>query len=173
MTARGLVLVYTGQGKGKTTAALGLAVRSLGRGLRVGVVQFIKGKWPTGERRFFEALPGVDFHVMGAGFTWDSEDLSRDRAAASAAWARSAALIGGGEHAVVILDELTYALSYGFVAVEDVLAALAARPASVHVVITGRHAPPALCDAADLVTDMRSVKHPFERGVRAQPGVDF
>ena len=170
--AQGLVLVYTGQGKGKTTAALGLAVRALGRGLRVGVVQFIKGKWPTGERRFFADLPGVDFFVMGEGFTWESEDLSRDRAAAAAAWERSRALLGG-DHAVVILDELTYAISYGWLAVEDVLAALAARPPHVHVVITGRHAAPALCDAADLVTDMQVVKHPFTRGLRAQPGVDF
>jgi cob(I)alamin adenosyltransferase len=171
--AKGLVLVYTGDGKGKTTAALGLVFRALGRGLRVAVVQFIKGKWKTGERTFAEGLAGLDFHVMGQGFTWESDDLSRDRRAAEAAWEKSRALLAGGEHALVILDELTYVLNYGFVPVEEVLAALAARPAHVHVAITGRAAPEALVDAADLVTDMRSVKHPFAKGLRAQPGIDF
>ena len=170
---QGLVVVYTGQGKGKTTAALGLIVRALGRGYRVGVVQFIKGKWKTGERLFAAGQPGLDFHVMGEGFTWESDDLSRDRRAAEAAWARSAALLAGGAHDVVVLDELTYAIAYGFVAEAEILAAIAARPPHVHVVVTGRHAPPALCDAADIVTDMQAVKHAFARGVRAQPGLDY
>jgi cob(I)alamin adenosyltransferase len=169
----GLLLVYTGQGKGKTTAALGLVFRALGRGLRVAVVQFIKGKWRTGERAFADTIPGLTFLVMGDGFTWESEDLSRDRAAAQAAWAQASALIAAGEHQLVVLDELTYAFHYGFIALDDVLAALRARPNGVHVVITGRHAPEALCDLADLVTDMRSVKHPFERGQRAQVGIDY
>jgi 5,6-dimethylbenzimidazole synthase/cob(I)alamin adenosyltransferase len=170
---QGLVVVYTGQGKGKTTAALGLVMRALGRGYRVGVVQYIKGKWKTGERLFAAGLPGLDFHVMGEGFTWESDDLSRDRRAARAAWDRSATLIAGGDHDVVILDELTYAISYGFVDEAEILAAIDARPSHVHVVITGRHATPALIERADLVTDMAAVKHPFARGVRAQPGLDF
>jgi cob(I)alamin adenosyltransferase len=170
---KGLVIVYTGNGKGKTTAALGLAFRALGQKLAVAVVQFIKGKWKTGERSFAESLPQLTFLVMGRGFTWDSDDLSRDRAAAQAAWRASAELIAKGEHTVVILDELTYVLNYGFVAVTEVLAALASRPAHVSVVITGRNAPDELIAAADLVTEMKSVKHPFDRGVRAQAGIDF
>src|SRR3954454_22281823 len=110
---QGLFLIYTGAGKGKTTAALGLAFRALGHGLKVGVVQFIKGKWKAGERTFAETLPQLTFHVMGLGFTWESEDLSRDRRAAEAAWQRSCELIGSGEHAIVVLDELTYVLNYG------------------------------------------------------------
>jgi cob(I)alamin adenosyltransferase len=169
----GLVIVYTGNGKGKTTAALGLAFRALGRDLPVAVVQFIKGKWKTGERSFAESLPQLTFHVMGLGFTWDSDDLSRDKAAAQAAWQRARELIASGAHAIVILDELTYVINYGFVALDEVLAAIAARPPHVHVVVTGRRAPDALVAVADLVTEMKSVKHPFERGVRAQPGIDF
>jgi cob(I)alamin adenosyltransferase len=169
----GLLLVYTGQGKGKTTAALGLVFRALGRGFRVAVVQFIKGKWKTGERLFAEGLPNLTFLVMGRGFTWESDDLSRDRAAAQAAWREAAALIGGGEHRVVILDELTYVLNYGFVPAAEVVEALRARPAHVHVVITGRNAPEALLEVADLVTEMRSLKHPFERGRKAELGIDF
>jgi len=169
----GLLLVYTGNGKGKTTAALGLVFRALGRGMRVAVVQFIKGKWKTGERLFAETLPGLTFLVMGKGFTWESDDLSRDRAAARGAWDQAAALIAAGEHAVVVLDELTYVLNYGFVPEAEVLAALRGRPAHVHVVVTGRNAPEALLEAADLVSEMRSLKHPFERGRKAQIGVDF
>jgi cob(I)alamin adenosyltransferase len=170
---QGLVVVYTGNGKGKTTAALGVAFRALGRGLPVAVVQFIKGKWKTGERDFAATLPQLEFHVMGLGFTWESDDLSRDKAAAESAWRRARELIASGERAIVILDELTYVLNYNFVALDEVLAALRARPPHVHVVITGRNAPDALVEAADLVTEMKSVKHPFEKGVRAQPGLDF
>jgi cob(I)alamin adenosyltransferase len=170
---RGLVLVYTGHGKGKTTAALGLVFRALGRGLRVAVIQFIKGKWKTGERRFAEALPGLTFLVMGQGFTWNSDDLSRDRAAAQAAWTTAKQLIGDGGNALVVLDEITFAIHYGFLELADVLAALRDRPRHVHVVLTGRNAPDELREAADLVTDMTAVKHPFERGVAAQPGIDY
>jgi cob(I)alamin adenosyltransferase len=169
----GLLLVYTGQGKGKTTAALGLVFRALGRGLRVAVVQFIKGKWKTGERLFAETLPALTFLVMGRGFTWDSDDLSRDREAARQAWATSAELIAAGAHDLIVLDELTYVLNYGFVALDDALAVLRARPAHVSVVITGRNAPEALIAAADLVTDMTNVKHPFASGRKAQAGIDF
>src|SRR5262245_10525290 len=172
-TIDGQLIVYTGNGKGKTTAALGLAWRALGRGLPVAVVQFIKGKWKTGERLFAEQLPQLTFRVMGLGFTWDSDDLSRDAAAAKAAWAESRALIAGGAHPVVIRDELTYALNYGFVATAELLAALRERPRHVSVVITGRNAPDELVAAADLVTEMKSVKHPFEQGKKAVPGVDY
>ena len=170
---RGLLVVYTGQGKGKTTAALGMVWRALGRDLNVAVVQFIKGKWRTGERAFAETLPQLTFLVMGQGFTWESDDLSRDKRAAEAAWQRSLELILSGAHELVVLDEITYAFSYGFVALDDVLATLRERPAHVHVVLTGRHAPEALLAAADLVTEMKSHKHPFDKGEKAQPGVDF
>lgn len=170
---KGLLIVYTGHGKGKTTAALGLVFRALGRGMRVAVVQFIKGKWKTGERAFAETLQGLDFHVMGLGFTWESDDLSRDKAAAAAAWGIAKGFILSGERDVVVLDEMTYAFHYGFIALEEVLEALSGRPPHVHVVITGRNAPEALVDAADLVTEMKTVKHPFEKGVAAQIGIDF
>ena len=170
---RGLLLVYTGHGKGKTTAALGLVFRALGRGMKVAVVQFIKGKWKTGERKFAATVPGLTFLVMGEGFTWESDDLSRDKAAAEKAWGTAGELIASGEHAVVVLDEITYAINYGFVQVDAVLQTLAQRPAHVHVVVTGRNAPEAIVAAADLVTEMRSLRHPFERGIAAQPGVDF
>jgi cob(I)alamin adenosyltransferase len=170
---KGLFLVYTGHGKGKTTAALGLVFRALGRELPVAVVQFIKGKWKTGERTFAETLPGLTFLVMGRGFTWESDDLSRDRNAARAAWTRACELIAAGDHALVVLDELTYAIHYGFVGLDEVIAAVGGRPAHVHVVVTGRNAPDELIALADLVTEMRSVKHPFEQGLPAQPGIDF
>jgi 5,6-dimethylbenzimidazole synthase/cob(I)alamin adenosyltransferase len=170
---RGLVLVYTGHGKGKTTAALGLVFRALGRGLRAAVVQFIKGKWKTGERVFAETIPGLTFLVMGEGFTWESEDLGRDRRAAEQAWATAKDLIVSGDHDVVVLDEITYALNYGFVRVGEVVEALRSRPSHVHVVVTGRNAPEELCELAELVTEMKAVKHPFEQGLKAQPGVDF
>lgn len=174
MSKNGLLLVYTGNGKGKTTAALGLVMRALGRGLRVAVVQFIKGKWKTGERVFAtERLPEVTFLVMGEGFTWESDDLSRDRRAAEQAWAKSAELISSGSHDVVVLDELTYAINYGFVPLESVISTLRERPASVSVCITGRNAPEELCAVADLVTEMKSHKHPFEQGKKALQGIDF
>jgi cob(I)alamin adenosyltransferase len=170
---RGLVVVYTGHGKGKTTAALGMVFRALGRGMRVAVVQFIKGKWKTGERLFAETLPNLTFHVMGRGFTWDSDDLSNDKAAALAAWETARALITSGAHDIVILDEITYTFHYDFVPLGDVLAALRARPPHVHVVATGRNAPEELVALADLVTEMKPIKHPFEKGIAAQIGVDF
>lgn len=170
---RGLVVVYTGYGKGKTTAALGMAFRALGRGFRVTVVQFIKGKWKTGERVFAETLPEFRFFVMGLGFTWESDDLSKDKAAAQAAWDTARTEILSGERDIVVLDELTYAFHYDFLDLDAVLATLAERPPHVHVVVTGRNAPPALVEAADLVTEMMAVKHPFTSGVKAQLGVDF
>ncbi len=170
---KGLIVVYTGHGKGKTTAALGLVFRALGRGLKVGVVQFIKGKWKTGEGAFAESLPQLTFLVMGRGFTWESDDLSRDKEAARQAWQKAAELINDGEHVIVILDEMTYVINYDFVSLAEVLAVLQAKPAHVHVVITGRSAPEELVALADLVTEMKPVKHPFEQGIPAQPGIDF
>jgi cob(I)alamin adenosyltransferase len=173
MRQDGWLLVYTGNGKGKTTAALGLVLRALGRGLRVAVVQFIKGKWKTGERVFAEKVPELTFLVMGEGFTWDSDDLSRDRRAAERAWAKAAELVAAGEHEVVVLDEITYAIHYGFISLASVVDALRSRPSHVNVVVTGRNAPQELCDLADLVTEMKAVKHPFERGEKARAGIDF
>jgi cob(I)alamin adenosyltransferase len=173
---RGLLVVYTGKGKGKTTAALGIVFRALGRGLKVAVVQFIKGKWKTGERSFAEKLAltfPLTFLVMGLGFTWESDDISRDKAAARAAWEKAAEIIVKGEHPIVILDELTYVISYDFVSLDEILAVLRARPPHVHVVITGRNAPDELIASADLVTEMKSIKHPFEKGIPALPGIDF
>jgi cob(I)alamin adenosyltransferase len=169
----GQIIVYTGNGKGKTTAALGVVFRALGRDLKVAVVQYIKGKWKTGERSYAEKLPQLTFHVMGLGFTWESDDLSRDKLAAEKAWQVSRELILDGQHAIVVLDELTYVLNYGFVSVEEVMTTLNSRPPHVHVIITGRNAPEPLLNIADLVTEMQSVKHPFDKGVRAQPGLDF
>jgi cob(I)alamin adenosyltransferase len=169
----GLIIVYTGNGKGKTTAALGLVMRALGRELSVAVVQFIKGKWKTGERDFCEKQPGLTFLVMGRGFTWESDDLSRDKQAAVQAWQAAQQLILDGKHAVVVLDELTYVLNYNFVALADVLQTLRTRPAHVSVVVTGRNAPDELCELADLVTEMKSLKHPFDKGKKALPGIDY
>jgi cob(I)alamin adenosyltransferase len=171
--AEGLVIVYTGNGKGKTTAALGLVMRAIGRELAVAVVQFIKGKWKTGERDFCEKQPGLTFLVMGRGFTWESDDLSRDKQAAAQAWQAAQQLILDGKHAVVVLDELTYVINYNFVALADVLQVLRSRPAHVSVVITGRNAPDELCELADLVTEMKSLKHPFDKGKKALPGIDY
>jgi cob(I)alamin adenosyltransferase len=173
MKPNGLLLVYTGNGKGKTTAALGLVFRALGRGLRVAVVQFIKGKWKTGERVFAEKLPELTFLVMGEGFTWESDDLTRDRRAAEQAWAKAAELISGGDHDVVVLDEVTYAINYGFVPLASVLDVLRARPSHVNVLLTGRNAPQELCELADTVTEMKAIKHPFEQGHKARVGIDF
>jgi len=174
---RGLVVVYTGHGKGKTTAALGMVFRALGRGFRVSVVQFIKGKWKTGERTFAETLaattPNLDFHVMGLGFTWESDDLAKDKAAARAAWEKARTAIAGGEHDLVVLDELTYTFHYDFLPLTEVLDVLRTRPPHVHVVITGRNAPEELVALADLVSEMVSVKHPHTAGIKAQIGVDY
>ncbi|HSM94233.1 MAG TPA: cob(I)yrinic acid a,c-diamide adenosyltransferase [Anaeromyxobacteraceae bacterium] len=172
--APGLVLVYTGEGKGKTTAALGLAFRALGRGLGVAVLQFVKGGWETGERRLAErGLPGLEWHVMGEGFTWEGKDPAVHAEAARAGWAKARALLEAGAHDVVILDEVTLPLAHGWIDCGELLGVLRGRRAGMHVVLTGRGAPAALVEAADLVSEMRAVKHPFERGVMAVPGVDY
>lgn len=170
---RGVLLVLTGNGKGKSSSAFGMVARALGHGMRVGVVQFIKGRHATGEELFFRRLPEVTYHVMGEGFTWETQDRERDGRAAHAAWAVAAALLRDGEVALVVLDELNIALRYRYLPLADVMAALRARPAHQHVVITGRGAPGELIELADTVTDMRAVKHAFQAGVRAQRGVEL
>ena len=170
---RGVLIVLTGNGKGKSSSAFGMVARALGHGMRVGVVQFIKGKYATGEKAFFRRLPGVSYHVMGEGFTWETQSRERDMQAAGAAWEVAAGMLRQPEFALVVLDELNIALRYRYVAVEAVLDALRGRPSAQHVVITGRAAPAELIDAADTVTDMRAVKHAFDSGVRAQKGIEL
>ena len=171
---KGLLIVHTGTGKGKSTAAFGLALRMLGRGHRVGVVQFIKGAWHTGERDAFAAFGDrVSWHTMGEGFTWETQDLARDIAAAERAWGKAVELMNDDSFGLVILDELNIALRYEYLDLDAVVAALASRRAGLHVVVTGRNAKPALIEAADLVTEMGLVKHHFAAGVKAQAGVEF
>ena len=175
VTEKGLLIVNTGPGKGKSTAAFGLALRMLGQGRPVAVVQFIKGAWVTGERKILERL-GTDllrWHTMGEGFTWETQDRTRDIAACRRAWDRSLELMADPNLALLILDELNIALRYDYLPLEEVLATLAARRPTLHVVITGRNAKPALIEAADLVTEMAQVKHHFAAGVKAQPGIEF
>jgi len=171
---RGLLIVHTGDGKGKSTAAFGMVVRALGWGQRIGIVQFIKGKWETGERNFFTKFPDlVRYEVMGEGFTWETQDRARDIAAAAAAWATAKEMIADPELEFVLLDELNIALRYEYIDIADVVAALKARPLDKHICITGRNARPALIEIADLVTEMTLVKHPFQQGMKVQRGVDF
>jgi cob(I)alamin adenosyltransferase len=171
---KGLLIVHTGTGKGKSTAAFGLALRMLGRGHRVGVVQFIKGGWHTGERDAFAAFGDrVSWHTMGEGFTWETQDLARDIAAAERAWRKAVELMNDETFGLVVLDELNIALRYEYLDLDHVIAALRGRRAGLHVVVTGRNAKPELIEAADLVTEMGLVKHHFSAGVKAQPGVEF
>jgi cob(I)alamin adenosyltransferase len=171
---KGLLIVHTGSGKGKSTAAFGLALRMLGRGQRVGVVQFIKGAWHTAERdalaKFGDRLV---WHTMGEGFTWETQDRARDVAAAERAWSKARELMTDPSFGLVILDELNIALRYDYLNVADVVAVLAGRREGLHVVVTGRNAKPELLAAADLVTEMTLVKHHFAAGVKAQPGIEF
>ena len=171
---KGLLIVHTGAGKGKSTAAFGLALRMLGRGHRIGVVQFIKGAWHTAERdalaKFGEQ---VSWHTMGEGFTWETQDLKRDIAAAERAWAKSLELMADPSFGLVILDELNISLRYDYLDLAKVIAALRDRRGGLHVVVTGRNAKPDLIAAADLVTEMSLVKHHFAAGVKAQPGIEF
>ncbi len=170
---RGVVIINTGNGKGKSTAGFGMLARALGHGMRVGVVQFIKGASSTGEEEFFRRFPEVSYHVMGEGFTWETQDRERDIAAAQAAWNKACELLSDARYAVVLLDELNIALKLQYVQVKDVLAALRKRPAAQHVVITGRGAPDALIEFADTVTEMHLVKHAYHAGIKAQPGVEL
>ena len=170
---RGLVLVHTGDGKGKSSSAFGVMIRALGWGQRVGVVQFIKGKWVTGERQFFKTLGGVDWHSMGEGFTWDTQDRERDIAAAEAAFAKGCTMMASGDYDLIVLDEINIALRYDYLTVDAVLTGLKGRSKRTSVVLTGRDAKPEICDFADLVSEMREIKHPFKSGIKAQRGLDF
>ncbi|APF35957.1 cob(I)yrinic acid a,c-diamide adenosyltransferase [Chelatococcus daeguensis] len=171
---KGLLIVNTGPGKGKSTAAFGLMLRALGHGWKVGVVQFIKGNWETGERRAMERFSDlVEWHAMGEGFTWETQDKARDIAAASRAWDKAKELMARDDVRLVILDELNIALRYDYLPLDAVVATLTARRSDLHVVVTGRNAKPEMVAAADLVTEAGLVKHHFAAGVKAQEGIEF
>jgi cob(I)alamin adenosyltransferase len=171
---KGLLLVHTGPGKGKSTAAFGLALRMLGHGRRVAVVQFVKGAWSTGERSAMERFSDlVAWHSMGEGFTWETQDRARDVAACERAWAQTRQFLADPDLSLLVLDELNIALRYDYLPLDRVLADLTARPAGLHVVVTGRNAKPAMIEAADSVTEMTLVKHHFAAGVKAQQGIEF
>ena len=174
VTSKGLLIVHTGAGKGKSTAAFGLALRALGHGWKVGIVQFIKGAWGTGERNVLEKFgEQVVWRTMGEGFTWETQDRARDVAAAERAWGEALKMMADPGIRLIVLDELNIALRYDYLPLGDVIAALKARRADLHIVVTGRNAKPELIEAADLVTEMTLVKHHFAAGVKAQRGVEF
>jgi cob(I)alamin adenosyltransferase len=171
---RGLVFVHTGKGKGKSSSAFGVIIRALGWGQKVAVVQFIKGKWVTGERRFFKTIEDqVSWHTMGDGFTWDTQDRNRDTKAAQAAFTKACDIMAGAEFDLVVLDEINIAMRYDYLSTDQVLDGLKARAARTSVILTGRDAKPELCDYADLVTEMTEIKHPFQAGIKAQKGLDY
>ncbi|WP_371815662.1 cob(I)yrinic acid a,c-diamide adenosyltransferase [Novosphingobium sp. SG751A] len=171
---KGLLIVHTGKGKGKTSAALGMVVRAIGHGMKVGVVQFVKGAMTTGEKAVFDAFPdNVEFKPMGEGFTWNTQDRSRDIATTRTAWDEVKRMIADPAYDMVLADELNIVLRYDYLPLDEVLEVLGAKPEMQHVIVTGRNAPDALIDAADLVTDMTMVKHPFRSGVKAQAGIEF
>lgn len=171
---KGLLIVHTGTGKGKSTAAFGMAVRVLGHGMRLGVVQFIKGALHTAERDFLGSVAECDFVTMGDGYTWNTQDREADIATARKAWAEAERMIRSGDYRMVILDELNTVLKYAYLPLDEVLAVIEARDPMLHIVVTGRHAPEALLEAADLATEMRVIKHPYrEQGIKAQQGVEF
>jgi len=176
---KGLLIVHTGKGKGKSTAAFGLVMRALGHGMRVGIIQFVKGKWETGERHILDKFPDlVTIRTMGEGFTWETQDRARDIAAAQSAWEAAKEMIDASRgdnpaYDLVLLDELNIVLRYDYLPLDEVVAFLAAKPEDLHVVVTGRNAKDPLIEAADLVTEMTMVKHPFRAGIKAQQGIEF
>jgi cob(I)alamin adenosyltransferase len=171
---RGLLIVHTGTGKGKSTAAFGMVMRAIGHGMRVGVVQFVKGAWQTGERAVLARFPDlVTCRAMGEGFTWETQDRARDIAAARAAWDMAKAMIADPAYRLVLLDELNIVLRYDYLPLDEVLAVLRGKPRDLHVIVTGRNAKSELIELADLVTEMTLVKHPFRAGVKAQAGIEF
>ncbi|MFH7030124.1 MAG: cob(I)yrinic acid a,c-diamide adenosyltransferase [Heteroscytonema crispum UTEX LB 1556] len=175
MPEKGLIIVNTGNGKGKTTAALGMVLRSLGHGYKVAIVQFIKGAWEPAEKKVFSLWEDqLEFHAMGEGFTWETQDRDRDIDKANAAWQKSLEYIRNPEFRLVLLDEINIAIKLGYLRVDEILAGLAQKPPDSHVILTGRGAPAALIERADLVTEMNLVKHPLrDQGVRAQPGIEY
>lgn len=175
---RGILIVNTGNGKGKSTAAYGTAIRCAGHGLNVGIVQFVKGNWKTGERNLLGTIPHIEMVVAGEGFTWDTQDLERDIAAARSGWERAKAMIEAARldpkaYHLVVLDELNIALRYGYLPIAEIVDVLNARPEHLNVIVTGRDAKPELIEAADTVTEMTPVRHAFDRGIRAQRGIEF
>ncbi|MEM7432600.1 MAG: cob(I)yrinic acid a,c-diamide adenosyltransferase [Pseudomonadota bacterium] len=171
---RALILVHTGDGKGKSSSAFGVIIRALGWGKRVGVVQFIKGKWITGERQYFEKHDtGVDWFTMGDGFTWDTQDKDQDTLAAEAAFDRAVSMMSSGEYDLIVLDEINIAMRYDYLSTETVIAGLESRADRTSVILTGRDAKPELMEYADLVSEMVEVKHPYKSGIKAQRGIDF
>jgi cob(I)alamin adenosyltransferase len=171
---RGLLIVHTGKGKGKSTAAFGMVFRALGHGFKVGIVQFVKGAWNTGERTVLARFPDlVTCRAMGEGFTWDTQDRARDIAAARAAWETAKDMIADPSYRMVLLDELNIVLRYGYLPLDEVIAVLRDKPRDLHIVVTGRNAQAPLMEIADLVTEMTLVKHPFRAGVKAQAGIEF
>ena len=170
----GLLIVHTGKGKGKTTAAMGMIMRCIGHGMKVGIVQFVKGKWETGERKVLEAFSDqVVIRTMGEGFTWDTQDLERDRAAARAAWETAKELMADESISMVLMDELNIVLRYDYLPIAEVVETLANKRDDLHVIVTGRNAKDELIEAADLVTEMTMVKHPFRSGFKAQAGIEY
>ncbi len=170
---KGLLLVLTGNGKGKSSSAFGMVARSLGYGMKVGVAQFIKGRSDTGEEAFFSKQPNVEWHVLGEGFTWETQDRERDIQTANVGWETTRAMLQNPDIALVILDELTYPIKYGYLNEATILADIASRPSMQHVVITGRGASPALIDMADTVSELKDVKHAYRSGIKAQAGIDL
>jgi cob(I)alamin adenosyltransferase len=176
---KGLLIVHTGKGKGKSTAAFGLVMRALGHGMKIGIIQFVKGKWETGERHVLDRYSDqVTIRTMGEGFTWETQDRARDIAAAEAAWTAAKEMIDASrgetpKYDLILLDELNIVLRYDYLPLDEVVAFLAAKPENLHVIVTGRNAKEPLIDAADLVTEMTMVKHPFRAGVKAQKGIEF
>ncbi len=170
---KGLLLVLTGNGKGKSSSAFGMVARALGYGMNVGVAQFIKGRSDTGEEAFFSKQPGVEWHVLGEGFTWDTQDRERDIRKAEEGWEVARRLLNDPAVHLVVLDELTYTMKYGYLDTQRILADIAARPPMQHVIVTGRGAPQGLIDAADTVTELMDVKHAWRAGIKAQPGIDL
>ena len=176
---KGLLIVHTGKGKGKSTAAFGLVMRALGHGMKIGIIQFVKGKWETGERHVLDRYSDqVTIRTMGEGFTWETQDRARDIAAAEAAWAAAREMIDASrcetpKYDLILLDELNIVLRYDYLPLDEVVTFLAAKPENLHVIVTGRNAKEPLIDAADLVTEMTMVKHPFRAGVKAQKGIEF
>ena len=171
---QGILLVLTGPGKGKSSSGFGMLARALGHGMKVGVVQFIKGAFSTGEEAFFRNLPNVDYHVMGEGYTWDTQDRERDVAAANAAWEQAKRMLQDESYQIVLLDELNIALRYEYLDLDQVLDDLQARPDMQHAIVTGRYAPQQLIDLADTVTEMKVVKHAFkDQGIKAQKGIEL
>lgn len=171
--SKGLVVVLTGNGKGKSSSAFGMAARALGHGMHVGVAQFIKGRSDTGEEAFFRQQKNVDWYVLGEGYTWDTQNLERDRETARHGWQTVQKLLRNESIHLLILDELTYPLKFGWLEIDEIITDIQNRPAMQHVIITGRAAPAALCEIADTVTEMRDVKHAFYAGIQAQTGIDF